>query len=103
MNVEVVTLRTGAKVPAPLVNTVTLVLERLMDTNTIALYEAVMMAREPGYVPFGNTGDVLRQYDFIGNYPRLHKTVRDILLAAAEGDGAELHLVSPYAATGATS
>lgn len=96
---KVVTLRTGAEVPEPLVRTVTLVLERLMDTNPVALYEAVMMARQPGYLPFGNTGDVLRQYDFIDNYPHLHRTVRDILLAAVDGKAGEMHLISPYAGT----
>jgi hypothetical protein len=73
-----------------------LTLDRLMATDPIALYEAVMMAREPGYEPFGNTGQTLRKYDFIDIYPRLHKTVRDVILAATEGEAGGLHLVSPY-------
>jgi hypothetical protein len=98
MSVKVVTLRTGAEVPEPVIRTVTITMSRLMETDPIAPYEAVMMAREPGYVPFGNTGETLKRFDFIDNFPKLHRTVRDVILAATEGDGMDLRLVSPYAA-----
>jgi len=61
MSVKVVTLRTGAEVPEPVIRTVTITMSRLMETDPIALYEAV-------------------------------------ILAATEGDGMDLRLVSPYAA-----
>jgi len=97
MTVAIAKLRTGAEVPDTLVRTVTLTLTRLFDRDPIAFYEAVMMAREPGHEPFGSTAETLKQYDFIDIYPRLHRSVRDVILAAVDGAEFDMHLVSPYA------
>ncbi len=92
-----VTLRTGAEVPEPVVRTTWLALEALDDTNPIALYEAVMVARDRAHVPFGNTGEVLKRIGLLGRDGTMHDATRDVILAAAEGEGAGLHLVSPFA------
>ena len=42
-------------------------------------------------------GEVLKQFDFIDNFPFLDRTTRDIILASVDGDDFDLHLVSPYA------
>lgn len=102
MSIAIARLRTGVEVPAPLVRTVMLTLTRLTVTDPIAFYEAVMMAREPGHEPFGSTAETLKRYGFIDIYPRLHGSVRDIILAAVDGAEFDMHLVSPYADDSAT-
>lgn len=96
---RVVELRTGAEVPEPLVATTVLALEALMDTNPIALYEAVEIARNPSHVPFGKTGDALRGLSLLDGSGQMFSTARDIILAATDGGDFDIRLVSPYAST----
>jgi hypothetical protein len=91
----VVKLRTGAQVPEPLVRTTQLVLESLMNTNPIALYEAYEIARDPSHVPFGKTGDVLREMSVLADDGSMHGTARDVILASVKIDGLDIRLVSP--------
>jgi hypothetical protein len=91
-----VTLRTGGEVPGPVVLTVCLALENLMDTHPVALYEAVEMARDRAHVPFGNTGGALRGIGLLQHDGAMHDVTRDVILACADGDGFDLRLVSPY-------
>jgi hypothetical protein len=95
----VVRLRTGAEVPRSLVGPTRLALEALMDTNPIALYEAVEMARDPSHVPFGKTGDALRGYCLLDEGGQMHGASRDIILAATEAEAFDIRLVSPYASS----
>lgn len=97
MSPENVTLRTGAEVPGPVVKTVTIALERLLDVHPIALYEAVCIARDKAHVPFGNTGTALEGIGLL-HQGVMHDVTRDVILAATDGEGGDLHFVSPYAA-----
>lgn len=103
MNIKISRLRTGAAVSEPLVTSVTITLRHLLETDQIAFYEAVMMARQPGYVPFGNTAAALHRLDFIDIYPNLHDTIRDVILASVEGDALSLHMISPFGESGAAA
>ncbi len=94
---RVVRLRTGAEVPEPLVATTVLALEALMDSHPVALYEAVELARNPSHVPFGRTGAILRGHGLLDGSGQMLGTARDVILAATEGDGFDVRLVSPYA------
>jgi hypothetical protein len=98
MSIEVVTLRTGAEVPKPLVGTTWIALTSLMADNPIAVYEAAQIARDASHVPFGNAGAALKSIGLLESDGSMHGAVRDVILAATEGD-LDLHLVSPYAAT----
>ncbi len=94
----IVTLRTGAEVPRPLVNVTLIALERLMDTYPVAVHEAVLVARDPAHVPFGNTGAALRELHLLSEDGTMHDATRDIILAATGGEDFDLRLVSPYPA-----
>lgn len=92
-----VTLRTGTEVPGPIVKTVTIALGWLLDIHPIALYEAVCIARNKAHVPFGNTGAPLEDIGLL-QQGVMHDATRDVILAATDGEGGDLHFVSPYAA-----
>jgi hypothetical protein len=81
---KVVKLRTGAEVPAPVVEVTIDALIWLMDTNPIALYEAVEIARDKTHVPFGNTGAVLEKIGLLV-HGVMHGAKRAVILAAVEG------------------
>ena len=100
---KVITLRTGAEVPEPVITPVTLALHALEDSNPIALYEAACMARDRSYVPFGNTGAVLEGIGLLQRGGTMHDATRDVILAAIDGEDLDLRLVSPFAATEVTS
>ena len=90
-----VTLRTGEEVPTSLVNVLMLSLKTLAEQNPIALYELVEISRDPKHKLFGNTGGILRDLNLIEADGKPHDMTRLIVLAAAEGEGLELKLVSP--------
>lgn len=92
-----VKLRTGIEASQGLVAAVSIALRRLGDENPIALLEAVEMARDSSHAPFGRTGEALRGYSLIDVSGQMHGAVRDVILAATDGDGFDIHLVSPYA------
>ena len=90
-----VMLRTGEEVPTQIVNIVMLSLKTLAKQNPIAFYELVAISRNPRHKLFGNAGEVLRGLNLIEADGQPHDATRLIVLAAAEGNGFELKLVSP--------
>lgn len=82
-------LRNGRDVPQAAVVPVMLALEKLADTNPVALYEL-----------FGNSAGVLAGIGLLEPDGRFQGVTRDVVLAAAEGDGSDLHLRSPYTPEG---
>ena len=98
----VVTLRTGAEVPVTAVSALNLTMGDLMNKHPMALYEAVMIARDAAHVPFGNAGGILREYSLLDETGRMDRTVRTVILAATDGDGPGVRIISPYASDSAT-
>jgi len=94
---RMIKLRTGKEVPEPNVKVVMISLNGLMTSNPIALYELVMLCRDKKHQLFGNTGEVLKSYALIEPSGQPHDVIRDVVLAATEGEGLELRLVSPVA------
>ncbi len=88
-------LRTGEEVPTPLVGTVMLALETLIEKNPIAFYELVQISRNPKHKLFGNTGDILSNLALIDANGQPCDATRLIVLAATEGEGLALKLVQP--------
>ena len=101
---KVVTLRTGAEVPEPLVKTALIAIARLNEINPVALIEAYEVARDKTHPPFGNTGEVLREIGLLERDGTMHDGTRDVLLATvADFEDYDFHLVSPFPSTEATS
>ena len=93
---EVVTLRTGKEVPSMMVNVTLISLNHLYETNGVALYELVMLARDSSHQLWGGTGDVLEGLGLTQG-GRLHDITRDVVLAATEGEEMQMRLVDPVA------
>lgn len=92
-----VKLRTGEVALTPMVGAVSMSLKSLMQKRPIALYELVMLCRDPKHELFGNAGDILKELNLIEGDGRPHDDVRQIVLASTEGEGMDMHLVSPLA------
>jgi hypothetical protein len=93
-----VMLRTGKEAPDILVNTTMLALRTLCAEQPIAFYELVMCCRDREHVIFGDAADkmlgLLEGTDAAG-HGLVHDAVRDIVLAAVDGEDFNMTLQSP--------
>jgi len=100
-----VTLRTGESVPRSTVETIYMLLQRIYSNPRLpmAFYELVTTCRDASHVPFGNAAQVLKDQGFVDDIDpssgcvNIHADIRKVVLAASEGSGAAIRLVSPYA------
>jgi hypothetical protein len=92
MDIEVAVLRTGAKVPLPLVLTTTVALRTLLREAPLAVHDAVEWARSGQ--PQAFSAKRIEAFGLSQNGV-MHDGVRDIIVASAEGDGLDLRLVNP--------
>ena len=92
-----VILRHGGETPQAAVQTIMLNLRVLLDEQPIAFYELVQVCRNRDHVPFGDTAEVLTGRGLLERDGRPHRVVRDVVLSAARGEEADLHLGSPLA------
>jgi hypothetical protein len=95
---EMLTLKNGSEVAAPLVKLTMMVLDSLMGKNPTALYELVMKCRDREHKLYGNTGEVLSSLNLLQPDGRVQDAIRDIVLSATEGEGIDMTLRSPVAA-----
>lgn len=79
--------------------TTLIALRTISETDGIALYEAVMIARDPAHPPWGNSGDTLRRYALIDRDGKMHGTTRNTILSAVKGDDLTLRIESPLPVT----
>ena len=70
-------------------------IRNLMETNPIAFYELVMICRDSNHAPFGNTGDILRNFNLLNTEGKVHSSIRNIVISAVTGEGLEMTLGSP--------
>ena len=92
---SVVRLRNGAEEAELLVVATMLHLERLYVAEPLAFFDAIMVARDPSYRTFGDVGATLRRLALLDQAGRMHGSIRNVLLSAAEGDGMDMRLVDP--------
>ncbi|MBD3004772.1 hypothetical protein [Streptomyces sp. 5-10] len=98
--VKMVKLKTGAEVSQYVLGTTLTALNRLFSQEAsmgeaLAAIELVTLARDPGHVLFGRTSQTLADLSLVDHAHRMHDDVRQIVLAATEGDDMGLYLVSP--------
>lgn len=98
---KTVKLKNGSEELEALVITIMRILQSLHQQQPIALYEAVMVARDPTHKPWGNTGKVLKKYTLLGADGRMHGSIRNIVLSGVAGEEMEMRIVNPLAAEGA--
>lgn len=93
-----VMLRNGYEHAEPLVRVTLMSLRSLMEENPVAFYELVALCRDSTHKLFGNTTVVLRDLSLIegeGFPATVHDAIREITLAATEGELLELRMVNP--------
>lgn len=97
-NMGTAKLKNGSEELKSLVLLTMISLRNLIETNPIAFYELVTKCRDDSHRLFGNTVEVLKRFvptqDERG---RVHESIKNIVLSAAEGDGLEMTLGSPFA------
>jgi len=94
-------LRTGTVVHKGVLMTTMLALGTLADSArngnlgaVLALSDAVSLARDPGYTLFPSCEESLNRCGLLQD-GAMHDAIRDVILAATEGDGMDLQIVSP--------
>ncbi len=90
-----VVLKSGEELFAPIVSVIYLTLQELLKKQPIAFIELVSLARNPKHELFADTGDILKDLKLIESDMSIPKDVRLVILAASEGEGLGLRLVSP--------
>jgi hypothetical protein len=97
---RMITLRTGVTVDAKTAVAIWVNIQALHQKDWTALYDAVLLARDPGYVPEADSVRMMRAWGLLGGSGLMHDWTRAVLLAATEGDGADMTLRPPYASRG---
>lgn len=98
--VQMVRLKNGTEEAKSLVSITRLVLQRLYVKDPMALVDLATMCRDGGYTPFGGIGERLRALNLVslceetGAY-HVHRSIRNVVLSAVEGEGLQMELVNP--------
>jgi hypothetical protein len=79
-------------IPEPLEAVTMFSVNELFDTEPIAFYELVEIARDPNHKPFGNAGEKLKKLSLLQENGEMHSAVREIVLAHTSGEGLDLTL-----------
>jgi hypothetical protein len=93
--IPMVQLKDGASVPKVTVTTALMNLQHLRNTNPVALFELVEIARNPGHVPFPGTKDALQKMSMLDGLGKIHDDTRKVIVNAIPGDLMELRIVDP--------
>lgn len=97
-------LRNGADEPDHLTAAIYMSLQRLLNTEPIAFVEIVCLARDPGYQIWGGVdgpiAKILKALALLSQDGKMHASTRNIVAASVEGEGLDMHLVSPRKAEG---
>lgn len=99
MGIELIELRNGRQVPAPVVVNTLIAAEAIAENpaHEVTFFELVTMAKDPDHQPFDNSGQVLERYGLL-KQGAMHRYVRDVIDAAYEIQGIEVIKHNPRAA-----
>ena len=92
---ETVILKNGAEEQVHMVSHTMETLWYLAKERSMVLYELAMKCRDRNHKFFGTTGQTLVKLGLVEADGSIHDTVRNIVLSAIEGDGADLTIGSP--------
>lgn len=93
---EMMKLKNGSEVAKPIMITVMMALNTLLQKMPMVAFEAVEMARNPNHQPFGETGEMLEKFGLLLN-GQMHGAIRDVIISAAQGEGWDVTIGSPVA------
>ncbi len=97
-----VILTSGVEAHRALVASTMLVLQGWLNSplpGPLLVYDVAMMARSPGYKPFGRNGLAISEAGFMdGDSGKLHRSIAEIIACAVVGDGMSMQIVNPIKA-----
>jgi len=101
-NPRVVHLKCGADESLVVVNELMGALQDLLNTNPFAFYDLVMACREPDRSLSRGIADLLISMKLVEDVdtnlvPRIHDTIRGVVLSGVEGELSQMRLVDPVA------
>lgn len=94
MTVGHILLTSGVTTTSPLLVCVMLTLQALFDEQPVAFYELVARCRRPGHALHGGTDALLERIGLL-DQGAVPDAVREIVLAAVDGEALALRLTSP--------
>lgn len=89
-----VDLRNGSREQGALLASVSLTLDRLLESMPLAVFDLVELARN-GSAPFPPCAERLIALGLMASDGRVHESIRNIVLSSFEGDGMDMYRVSP--------
>ena len=96
---ETVKLKNGAIEAKGLVNVMMVALRNLLQEDPVTFYELVMKCRDRNHQFWSDCGDKLQDLHLVEQDGRVHRSIRNIVLSAVEGEMLEMTLGSPLPAT----
>ena len=93
---DYVVLRTGKSVAGPIVASTMMLLERFATSDPGLLFDLVDLCNDGGYKVPNHSKKELQTLALLASDGRVRDDVKEIVLAATEGEGTNLTLVSPY-------
>lgn len=97
METKPVTLKNGTTEVEPLVAATMMSLRKLFDEEPIVLFDLVSRCRDDSYEWFGDAEKECKDLRLVQSDNTIHRSIKNIILSATEGDGMDMTLVSPYA------
>ena len=94
---KVARLRNGATEHAAHAGLIIEVIYKLLDDpkSPMAAWDLARMCVDPGYEPFGNNAQVLKDVKLLEPNGKPHDSVRNIVVSMVEGTGLDMKLVHP--------
>ena len=92
---KVAILKNGSKEASSLVTVTMMNLRKLIESEPIAFFELVSMARDSTHKPFGNTNEVLQRFGLLDTNNCMHDSIKNIILSASTGGGLDMMLDNP--------
>lgn len=96
---EAVKLKNGSEEFGPLVQVTMFRLRSLLDKGMgVVFYELVCLCRDRDHDPWGQTGQELQALKLVehdGDRYRVHESIKNVVLSAAEGEGLDMSIVDP--------
>lgn len=94
---ETVLLRNGTEEGEIMVKSALFSLDQLAKAHFVALYELAALCRDPKHTLWGDTSDILQRLSLVMPDGRVHESIRNVVLSAVTGEGADMALRNPIA------
>lgn len=92
---DMLKLKNGSEEFPALVKVTWMSMMDLLESHPIALVELVSLCRDRDHELFGNTAVELQGLALVDPGGSVHRSIRNIVLSAVEGEGLEMRLISP--------